>query len=549
VSKRLVAVLAAAGVVAGVVAFAPAAAAGPTATAEPGISWGTCTDPVLTKANAQCAMLTVPLDYANPSGPTIQLAVSRVRHTSPDAQYQGVMLVNPGGPGGSGLELSTLGQSVPSGAGKDYDWIGFDPRGVGSSKPALSCEPNYLGPDRPNYLSLTPALQQTWLARSQQYAQACGKNNLALLHHLTTIDSARDMDSIRAALGVDQINYYGFSYGTYLGQVYGTLFPQRVRRMVLDSNVDPRNVWYRANLTQDPAFNRNINIWFGWVAKYDSVYHLGTTEAAVRALYYRDLNRLAAHPAGGQIGPDEWTDIFMGAAYFRGVWTDIASAWSAWVHKGDANGLISLYQQSDGPGNDNTYAVYLAVECTDTQWPTSWMRWQLDNWRIYAGAPFATWANAWFNAPCLYWPATASTPVTINGRGVDSALLIDETLDAATPYQGSLQVRRLFPNSSLIAEPGGTTHADSLSGDACVDNQVAAYLLDGTRPVRKPGDTADTTCAPLPDPVPTTSASSTGSTGAVAVSPQNSGTVDQTPANRNTALHHPPSSVVGLLRG
>src|SRR5207248_3610128 len=129
------------------------------------------------------------------------------------------------------------------------------------------------------------------------YARACGRSGGALLSHMTTIDSAKDMESIRAALGASQINYYGFSYGTYLGQVYSTLFPQRMRRMVLDSNVDPRDVWYQANLNQDIAFETNIKIWFGWVAKFDSVYHLGTTEKAVEKLWYSEKGALAKQPA------------------------------------------------------------------------------------------------------------------------------------------------------------------------------------------------------------------------------------------------------------
>jgi pimeloyl-ACP methyl ester carboxylesterase len=103
---------------------------------------------------------------------------------------------------------------------------------------------------------------------------------------MTTVDSARDMDSIRAALGQNKISYYGFSYGTYLGQVYSTLFPSHVRRLIMDSNVDPRKVWYQANLDQDIAFNRNIKIWFGWLAQHHSFYHLGNTEKAVEHRWY-----------------------------------------------------------------------------------------------------------------------------------------------------------------------------------------------------------------------------------------------------------------------
>jgi hypothetical protein len=117
-----------------------------------------------------------------------------------------------------------------------------------------------------------------------------------------------------------------------------------------------------------------------------------------------------------------------------------------------------------------------------------------------------TWANAWYNAPCLFWPARAHQPVTVDGRRVSSALLIDQTLDAPTPFEGSLEVRQLFPNSSLIALPGGTTHGSSLSGDTCLDDQVAAYLADGTLPPRRPGDGPDTTCAPPPMPVPSAEA-------------------------------------------
>jgi pimeloyl-ACP methyl ester carboxylesterase len=413
------------------------------------------------------------------------------------------MLVNPGGPGGSGLGLSILGQFVPNHAGDTYDWIGFDPRGVGSSKPSLSCLPHYFGYNRPYYVPETRELERTWLARSNAYAEACGANGGALLSHMKTTDAAKDMDSIRAALGARQINFYGFSYGTYLGQVYSTLFPSRVRRMVLDSNVDPRKVWYDANLDQDVAFDRNINIWFGWLARYDSTYHLGATEVAVRKRFYAEEQRLRRQPAGGLIGADEWVDTFLGAGYYQLTWLDLADVFSAWVNKGDLQALKAAYDDAAGIRDDNGFAVYNAVQCTDVQWPTRWSRWRADNWRIYRKAPFETWANAWYNAPCLYWPAKAGKPTRVDGRHVAGPLLIGETLDAATPFNGSLEVRKRFPASSLIASPGGTSHAVSLFGNACVDNQIADYLATGKLPPRKPGNGPDAICQPLPQPAPT----------------------------------------------
>jgi pimeloyl-ACP methyl ester carboxylesterase len=509
--KRWFSLAAVAGAI-GVMLCAAAAASAATAPAQvSSIAWGACSDPNLQAFNAQCGFLSVPLDYSNPNGPQIQLAVSRIQHTS--SNYQGVILTNPGGPGGSGLGLNPflIAQFQADGYGDaagDYDWIGFDPRGVGSSVPSVSCDPNYLGPNRPLYEPFTHRLLTTWLGRSQGYAQDCASQSAAqtaLLQHLTTVDSAKDMDSIRQALGQSQITYYGYSYGTYLGQVYGTLFPSHVRRMILDSNVDPRGVWYQDNLDQDVAFNRNINIWFAWVAKYNSVYHLGSTEQAVARAWYTTKAELALHPAGGVVGPDEWNDAFQLPAYYQQFYVPWAQVFSDWVNNHDANAtneLINAYETADGPGDDNEFAVYLGVQCTDVQWPTNWSKWSHDNWRIFTFAPFMTWDNAWFNAPCIYWPAQASQPVNINGRGVSSALLIDETNDAATPFPGSVEVRKLFPNSVLLAEPGGTTHAETPDGDLCVDGTIADYLATGALPARNNHAEWDKTCAPPPVPVP-----------------------------------------------
>ena len=493
------------------------ALAAPSASSGAGIGslrWGKCADPALQQAQAKCALLSVPLNYRHPAGPKIKIAVSRIMHTSSKKNYQGIILTNPGGPGGSGLNLNVflvgaLQAEHLGAAASSYDWIGFDPRGVGSSVPALTCEPNYFSADRLSYNPTTGAILHYWKARSAQYAGACethSKAQAALLDNMTTVDAAKDMDSIRQALRQSKITYYGFSYGTYLGQVYSTLFPSHVRRIILDSNVDPRRVWYQANLDQDIAFNRNIKIWFGWLAKYHKVYHLGRTESAVQNLWYAEKARLAKHPILGQVGPDEWTDIFLTAGYFQQTWLQLGAALATWEHgRGTAAGknLVALYQSSDTVGNDNGFAVYSAVQCTDVQWPLRWARWSRDNTRVNRIAPFETWGNAWFNAPCLYWKAPATVPTRVNGSGIKNALLIDETLDAATPFGGSLEVRKLFPHSVLLAEPGGTTHADSLSGNLCVDTTLAAYLLHGTLPARNPHARWDKTCQPLPVPVPT----------------------------------------------
>jgi pimeloyl-ACP methyl ester carboxylesterase len=530
--RRLVAVAATAAMLAGGLAAAAPAVAGTSAPHTVKVlTWGTCSESDLQQAGAQCALLTVPLNYSDPTGPTTQIAVSRIKHTSSAAHYQGVILTNPGGPGGSGLDLNVFllqvlqaeGSAADKAAIADYDWIGFDPRGVGSSVPALTCAPFYFSGDRKNYNPRTKHILHYWLARNARYDHKCETHSAAqaaLLKNMTTVDAARDMDSIRRALGRSQISYYGFSYGTYLGQVYSTLFPSRVRRLIMDSNVDPRHVWYKANLRQDVAFERNIKIWFGWLAQHHGFFHLGRTEHAVEGRFYREKARLFRHPIRGQVGPDEWVDVFLFAGYYQSTWVDWGKAFANWAHthsKKAGQALVTLYKEIDAPGDDNGFAVYNAVQCTDVQWPTNWAKWSRDNHRINRIAPFETWGNAWFNAPCLHWPAPASrkTPMHINGTGISNALLIDETLDAATPFEGSREVRRLFPHSVLLAEPGGTTHAGSLFGNLCVDNTIARYLAHGTLPTRKPHAKWDKTCKPLPRPVPSSQASSTRTTGSL----------------------------------
>jgi pimeloyl-ACP methyl ester carboxylesterase len=484
-------------------AATPAAAA--TSYVPPPVQWGPCEDPTLQDFGAECGMLTVPLDYDHPRGATIRLALSRMRHTTPDSEYQGVMLVNPGGPGGSGEIFSVLQQFVPHGAGLSYDWIGFDPRGVGSSEPSLTCDGSYFGYDRKPYVPTTKAIEQYWLDRTEQYAKDCAAAGGALLDHLKTTDSVADMESIRTALGAKQINYYGFSYGTYLGQVYATQHPDRVRRMVFDANVDPRLIWYDANLKQDPAFERVMGIFFDWVAKHDDVYGLGTSGADVERTYYRVLRQLRSAPqAGGLIGPAEWNDAFVGAGYAVFLWEGTAAAFAAAVNDGDFSGIKELYDSANGagPGADNGYAVYLAVGCTDAPWPRSWSVWQRDNWRLHERAPFLTWNNAWYNAPCRHWEGDVGRPVQVDGSDVPAILLVGETLDAATPFSGSLEVRSRFPKARLIEGVGGTTHASSLSGIACTDDRIAAYLASGELPPRLSGRRSDVKCDPLPQPDP-----------------------------------------------
>jgi pimeloyl-ACP methyl ester carboxylesterase len=498
--KRLVAVL-----VAAVLATSLAGLQGASASSEV-TSGATYTPSInLTPCGSdECADFKVPLDWSHPdSGQWVYLAVRIHPHTS--LVSKGLLLANPGGPGGPGTYLADrLPELIPNGVGNQYDVVGWDPRGVGESKPSLHCSSSYFGVDRPNFVPRTHRLMKYWKRKARRYAAQCGASSAkALLPHMSTLDNVKDMDALRQALGKTEINFYGFSYGTYLGQVYATLFPSHVGRFVLDGVVNPTDYWYGANLKQEVWFDRNLKTFFQWIAKHPGAYHLGRDWRTIRHGYYALLKRLDRHPAAhGKLGPDELTDAIINAPYYVYYWDYIAYAYSRLARQGQGGPMFSLYRDSN-MGDDNGYAVYLGVQCTDAPHPR-WRKQVRDAWRIHKKHPYLAWDNTWFNAPCLTWPAPSHQRVAVNGAATSvdggKVLLINETRDAATPYSGALKLRSLFPSSRLIAGVGGTTHAGSLSGVACVDNRIRDFLLSGALPARVAGTRADVSCPKVPPP-------------------------------------------------
>jgi pimeloyl-ACP methyl ester carboxylesterase len=388
----------------------------------------------------------------------------------------------------------------------DYDIVGFDPRGVGSSVPALSCEPSFFKKPRPPYPPANARAEQVQIDRAKTYAADCEKKFGWLLPYMTSQDSARDMDSIRVALGQPKISYLGYSYGTYLGQVYGTMFGSHVRRMVLDSVVDPAGAWYEDNLQQDFAFQGRINAFFAWTAAADSTFHLGRTAAQVQAAFARATAKLTAQPlsdaVGPAVGPDELTDTFLAGGYSDSFWPDLAGALSSYLSNGSGDDLVQLYQ-SVGVQGENEFAVYNAVECGDVSWPRSWATWNSDMRKANKTAPFETWANTWFNAACAFWPVKgAAQPMRIDGSGLPPILMLQGTLDAATPYQGALVARKRLPSARMVVVEGGGNHGQSLSSppNQCVIGYLNRYLGTGELPASPALVSA--TCPALPAPAP-----------------------------------------------
>ncbi|MGW6781971.1 alpha/beta hydrolase [Streptomyces sp. NPDC054987] len=459
------------------------------------LRWTGCATPRY--PTLQCASLKVPLDHDRPAGRTITLALTRVPHTAKTSQ--GPLLVNPGGPGGSGRALAGfVASTLPKDVAAQYDVIGFDPRGVGKSEPALDCGSGHFAPVRPDSVPLDAATERANLDRVRAFAESCGTRHADVLPHIGTVSAARDIEVLRTALGAERISYFGYSYGTYLGAVYAKLHPGRVHRLVLDSVVDPSGVWYEDNLSQDLAFDARHKAFLAWVARHDATYRLGTDPAAVERRWYAMRQDLRRTPAGGKVGPSELEDTYMPGGYYNGYWPNLADAFAAYAVRKDPRPLVAAYERFGAvePSAGNSYSVYTAVQCRDSAWPRDWNEWRADMWRTHAKAPFMTWNNAWYNAPCAFWPTEPLQAPDVTNADLPPALLLQATDDAATPFSGAVSMREKLSGSALVVEEGGGNHGIALSGNKCLDEKVAAYL--------RTGQAADATCPAQAAPQPTT---------------------------------------------
>ncbi|MER7762606.1 alpha/beta hydrolase [Streptomyces sp. NPDC097619] len=472
-----------------------------------GLAFGPCPAAEQLPGAVRCALLTVPLDYARPDGPRIRLTVSRTPATGPRAARQGALVYNPGGPGGSGMYFPALARYPEwERTAAAYDLVGYAPRGVGRSAP-LSCQDPAAFAASPTRTEQRPteAFKKSRIAAARAYAQGCARRTGPALAHYTTLDNARDLYVLRAALGERKLNFVGASYGTYFGAVFATLYPDRVRRMVFDSavNPDPARIWYGNNLDQSLAFEGRWRDFLAWTARHHSVYRLGRTPEAVRASHEKVRAALERRPArgpGGTVGTGELQSALLRAAYYDEYWPLRASALAAFL-RGDPQPLVS--QAAPDPEtaaeDENATAVYTAVLCNDAPWPREWKVWDRDNTALARRAPFETWDNVWTNLPCAHWPGRAPRkPVDVRtGAGaLPHTLIVAAERDAATPYAGAKELQRRLHGAALVTERGAGTHGVVGGRNACVDRHVERYLLTG----RIPGWRVD--CAPHPEPAP-----------------------------------------------
>jgi pimeloyl-ACP methyl ester carboxylesterase len=446
------------------------------------LDWRGCGD------GFQCTDMTVPLDYAHPAGSTIKVAVIRLRSGS---RHVGSLVINPGGPGGSGISYGRAARRViPSSVREHYDVVGFDPRGVGASSPIRCVSNSFLD----QFIAADPLESQSEIIRlSKQFAAACGSRARKLLSHIGTRDSARDLDILRAALGDTKLTYMGKSYGTFLGALYANLFPTHVRALILDGAIDPAETGEQSARTQAKGFETALTAFLRHcVANGCS---LGSTYDTAGQKLNDMLNRAATQPlpAPRYRGADgrlvNRTELQLGIAaplYNRSSWPELQAALAS-AQKGDGSAILALadglWERSSDGSYSNLVEAFNAISCVDRESPTSLTTYQRDAVSWARESPHYGVFAAWGSLPCAYWPVPPVTKAApLRAHGAPPILVIGTLRDPATPYVDAQRLADELDSGVLLTYDGDghTVYGDGQSG--CVDRIGNAYLLHLTVP-------------------------------------------------------------------
>jgi pimeloyl-ACP methyl ester carboxylesterase len=438
----------------------------------------------------RCARLTVPLDYAKPGGATVSIAVLKAEATG---TRRGSLVVNPGGPGGSGVQYAASADYIVSKQVRDaYDIVGFDPRGVGSSQPVTCLDDRQLdaflgGDPTPD----TKAEEQAFAADAKAFAATCAAKGGPLLAHVSTIEAAKDMDILRAALASPRLDYLGKSYGTFLGATYADLFPRKVGTFVLDGVVAPDLSSTQVNQGQAEGFETATRAYVADCVQRGGCPLGGSVDAGMQRL--RDfLKQLDASP----IRVDDphvsaltegWGSLGIAAAmYDEQSWGKLTEALQS-AFRGDGNDLMTLADSyaertSSGRYTGNLMQVIYAVNCLDRSDSKDLAHYEAEAKAFRDNAP--TWGPflAWSTVPCGFWPVPANNaPKKIAAAGSGPIVVVGTTRDPATPYAWSKRLADQLDNGHLITHDGDG-HTAYMRGSSCVDDAVDAYLLKGTVP-------------------------------------------------------------------
>ena len=457
------------------------------------VVWGPCRpaggagEAMPTPAGAQCGKIAVPVDYSKPDGPQASLALIRFPARGDKI---GSLIINPGGPGESGIEAAaSLVEGLPDEVRQRFDLVGFDPRGVGSSTPALWCnsdEDNDRLRADPQ-VDYSPEGVERIERVTKEFVQRCvDKMGTEFLANVGTASVAKDLDALRAAVGDEKLNYLGYSYGTRIGAAYAEAYPDKVRAMILDGAVDPNADPIQADIDQAEAFQKAFNDYAADCAK-DSDCPLGTDPAKAVAVYRDLVDPLVDEPMKTKDPRGlSYSDAIVGtvmALYSPNLWRHLTQGLSE-MTKGRGDTMLALadmYMRRDAQGHyTNATDARIAVNCVDQPPITDRAKVVEEDRRLREVAPFMSYGDFTGYAPlstCAFWPVPpTSEPHTASAPGLPPVLVISTTGDPATPYQAGVDLAKQLGGGLLTFK--GTQHTVAFQGAQCVDDIVATYLID-----------------------------------------------------------------------
>ncbi|RAG81635.1 alpha/beta hydrolase [Streptacidiphilus pinicola] len=459
------------------------------------LSWHPC------DSGFECATFKVPLDYAHPGaagGGDLTLSAVRKQATGQGAPHLGSLLVNPGGPGGSAVDYAEYAAlTYPAVVRAAYDIVGVDPRGVARSAPVQCLTDSQM--DAYTQVNTTPTDQagvDALVAADKSFAQACEKQSGKLLNHVSTVESARDMDVLRALLGDAKLHYVGKSYGTFLGATYAGLFPSKVGTMVLDGAMNPSLTAQQLNSQQAGGFEVAFNAFAADCVKRPSCpLGSGTVDQADQKLdaFFKSLNADPL-PTGDPRRLNEALGMtgVISAMYDPAQWSDLRLALADAMNNGNGKELLALsdaYYERDTSGHySNLMYANAAVNCLDlppAATSPDQVRQQLPAY-LKSSPQFGA-SLAWGGLTCAYWPVQATgSPHVVPAKGAAPILVVGTTRDPATPYAWAQGLAQQLDTGTLLTYDGDghTAYARNPGGSPCIDEAVNLYLLQGKVPAK-----------------------------------------------------------------
>ena len=447
------------------------------------VTWTSCS------GGFQCAEVEVPMDYEKPSKESIKLAVTRLKASG---KRQGAMLVNPGGPGGSGVDMvQDAAQAYFSEKLRDaYDVVGFDPRGVQRSAPVKCLDAAQMDAARQQTFDpSTDAGMASLEAEAKRQSELCKDNSGPSLPFVDTVSAARDMDILRAVVGDPKLNYMGFSYGTKLGATYAGLFPERVGKFSLDGAMDPSLDIDQVSMGQAVGFEKALRAWAADCLAGSDCPVSGTVDQAMAQI--RDLNDVYTAtpqqtPEGRVVTGTEFGGALAFGMYSTDLWAPLTGALKQ-AFAGDASGMLMLAdfsadRDSDGQYNSNTAAAFTAINCLDYPMNSDSAHMREQAKLLKEAAPTFGDLLAYSGLSCKFWPYEATgKPAAISAAGAGPILVVGTTGDPATPYAWSEALAKQLDSGVLVTWEG-EGHTAYGRSNACLTSVVDDYFVDGKVP-------------------------------------------------------------------